>query len=405
MNETIKLLDHGYFKVIESWGSDARIVEAARMSSGKGFLGWGGDPCPSCLSDGRIDTSDGLFRTCSGMIEARDTCACKGSGKTTGDEKLLKYLYENKHSTPFEMAGKVIEIKAPISVFRQWHRHRTQCLAGSTELHFDLPGGVARRGSQLYKRTIQQVVEAFERSDFARNRIRGMLLRGIDEDTHEVTYKHIVNAWRSGVKDVYDVTLGNGVVVRMSAEHRVHTDFGWKRLRELEGSNAMISSIGAGHAAVARSMPEFTDAELLESPPQTRACDGTESCRRDCAKICSHAEQTAITTALVGRSGEYLSGLQLIHAKTVNGELVAGGGPSCWQCSRLVVEVELDGVWLYEDVANVRFERMLIGMPPGMPPPPGRKHVRHVSEWRYYTALDFHRATLKACGLHDGVQA
>lgn len=79
-----ELLDHGYLKFIEHWGSDERIIEAARMSTDKGFLGW------------------------------------------PGDEKLLTYLYNNKHATPFEMAGVVIEVQAPIFVFREWHRHRTQ---------------------------------------------------------------------------------------------------------------------------------------------------------------------------------------------------------------------------------------------------------------------------------------
>jgi thymidylate synthase (FAD) len=42
-----------------------------------------------------------------------------------GDERLLRYLYERKHFTPFEMAGMTIEVQAPIFVFREWHRHRT----------------------------------------------------------------------------------------------------------------------------------------------------------------------------------------------------------------------------------------------------------------------------------------
>ena len=83
------VLDHGYVKFVESWGSDQRIVEAARMSTDKGFKGWGTPDEP-------------------------------------GDEKLLRYLYTNKHATPFEMAGMIIEVQAPIFVFREWHRHRTQ---------------------------------------------------------------------------------------------------------------------------------------------------------------------------------------------------------------------------------------------------------------------------------------
>jgi thymidylate synthase (FAD) len=41
------------------------------------------------------------------------------------DEKLINYLLKNKHNTPFESVVFTFEVKAPIFVFRQWHRHRT----------------------------------------------------------------------------------------------------------------------------------------------------------------------------------------------------------------------------------------------------------------------------------------
>jgi thymidylate synthase (FAD) len=85
----MNVLDHGSVELVETWGSDERIVEAARMSTAKGFLGWGTPEQP-------------------------------------GDEKLLRYLWEHKHATPFEMAGATFEVAAPIFVFREWHRHRTQ---------------------------------------------------------------------------------------------------------------------------------------------------------------------------------------------------------------------------------------------------------------------------------------
>lgn len=85
----MKVLDNGYCNLIEIWGSDERIIESARMSTAKGFNGWGTPEKP-------------------------------------GDEKLLKFLYDHKHMTPFEMAGMTIEVQAPIFVFREWHRHRTQ---------------------------------------------------------------------------------------------------------------------------------------------------------------------------------------------------------------------------------------------------------------------------------------
>jgi thymidylate synthase (FAD) len=93
----LNVLDHGYVRFIESWGSDERVIEAARMSTNKGFVGW-------------------------------DT-----------DEKLLAYLYNNKHATPFEMAGMVIEVKAPIFVFREWHRHRTQSYNEMSARYIPLP--------------------------------------------------------------------------------------------------------------------------------------------------------------------------------------------------------------------------------------------------------------------------
>jgi thymidylate synthase (FAD) len=92
------VLDHGYVAFIESWGSEEQIIEAARQSTDKGFLGWG--PHEAVVDGVKVSAP--------------------------GDEKLLRYLYENKHMTPFEMAGATFEVQAPIFVFREWHRHRTQ---------------------------------------------------------------------------------------------------------------------------------------------------------------------------------------------------------------------------------------------------------------------------------------
>jgi thymidylate synthase (FAD) len=81
------VLDHGYVRYVDHMGDDSAFVEAARMSTQKGFLGWGTDEAP-------------------------------------GDERLLSYLYRNDHATPFEFGQLVIEAQAPIFVVRQWHRHR-----------------------------------------------------------------------------------------------------------------------------------------------------------------------------------------------------------------------------------------------------------------------------------------
>lgn len=93
----INCLDHGYVSLVEGWGSDERIIEAARMSTDGGFRGW------------------------------------------EKDSRLLRYLWEHKHHSPFEMGGLVLEVQAPIFVFREWHRHRTQSYNELSGRYTELP--------------------------------------------------------------------------------------------------------------------------------------------------------------------------------------------------------------------------------------------------------------------------
>jgi len=101
-----KVLDHGYVKLIPkgTWGSDETIIESARMSTDGGFVSW--DPYP---------------------------------GHPKGDQGLLSFLWNHKHMTPFEMAGATFEIQAPIMVFREWHRHRTQSYNEMSGRYTELP--------------------------------------------------------------------------------------------------------------------------------------------------------------------------------------------------------------------------------------------------------------------------
>ncbi len=135
-----KVLDHGYVKLIEAWGSDERVIESARMSTGKGFLGWSGSiSCP------KEDCGWKVADAATVSFDAKDlggVCPrCGNSGLVTkpGDEKLLRYLYENAHATPFEFGGMAIEVQAPIFVFREWHRHRTQSYNEMSARYTPLP--------------------------------------------------------------------------------------------------------------------------------------------------------------------------------------------------------------------------------------------------------------------------
>ena len=86
MVSAIPVLDHGIVRLVESMGSDLSIVRNARVSY------------------------DAEWR----------------SGEDAGkDEKLINYLIKNRHTSPFEAVTFTFEVKAPIFVLRQWHRHRT----------------------------------------------------------------------------------------------------------------------------------------------------------------------------------------------------------------------------------------------------------------------------------------
>jgi thymidylate synthase (FAD) len=83
LHQVIPVLDHGFVRVIDYSGDDAAIVQAARVSYGK------------------------------------------GTRKTSEDRQLIRYLVRHRHTSPFEMCELKLHVKMPIFVARQWIRHRT----------------------------------------------------------------------------------------------------------------------------------------------------------------------------------------------------------------------------------------------------------------------------------------
>lgn len=77
------VLDHGFVRVVDYMGDDAAVVQAARVSYGRGT-------------------------------------------KSVGEDRgLIRYLMRHRHTTPFEMCEIKLHVKLPIFVARQWIRHRT----------------------------------------------------------------------------------------------------------------------------------------------------------------------------------------------------------------------------------------------------------------------------------------
>ena len=98
--DCINVLDHGFVRLLDHMGSDLSVVRAARVSY------------------------DAAWR----------------AGEDQGsDKRLINYLWKNKHTSPFESVTFNFEVKAPIFVFRQWHRHRTWSFNELSARYRELP--------------------------------------------------------------------------------------------------------------------------------------------------------------------------------------------------------------------------------------------------------------------------
>ena len=83
IGERIPVLDHGFVSLVDYMGDDQAIVQAARVSYGR------------------------------------------GTKRAREDRGLIRYLLRHHHTTPFEMCEIKVHVKLPIFVARQWIRHRT----------------------------------------------------------------------------------------------------------------------------------------------------------------------------------------------------------------------------------------------------------------------------------------
>ena len=184
----IKVLDYGYVRLEGVMGSDSSIVRSARVSY----------------------ANDGDDRT------------------DSENARLISYLYRNGHTSPFESVVFTFEVKAPIFVFRQWHRHRTwsynEVSARYTELpdEFYLPDVENIQGqhaSNKQMRTGDSIHGAVD----ARNAMRNAGIMAFN------TYRALLDA---GVaRELARAVLPVSTYSRMYATVDLHNLFHFLRLR------------------------------------------------------------------------------------------------------------------------------------------------------------------------------
>lgn len=197
MNE-IKVLDHGLVRLVDHMGDDLSIVRAARVSY------------------------DADWRT----------------GDDAGkDEKLIRYLMRNRHTSPFEAVVFTFEVKAPLFVLRQWQRHRTWSYTEVSARYSELPdefyvpdvaGITTQSASNKQMRTETQHPQAAEMQDIMKKAMTDAF----------ATYKELLA--RGCPRELARSVLPCSTYSRMFATVDLHNLFHFLRLRMHEHAQKEI---------------------------------------------------------------------------------------------------------------------------------------------------------------------
>ena len=97
LGQPFPVLDDGFVRVVDYMGSDESIVQAARVSYGR------------------------------------------GTKKRHQDRGLIRYLMRHQHTTPFEMCEIKLHVRVPMDTWRQWIRHLTANVNAVSYTHLTLP--------------------------------------------------------------------------------------------------------------------------------------------------------------------------------------------------------------------------------------------------------------------------
>lgn len=149
----IEVLGRGFVRLVDHMGDDLSIVRAARAS-------YDAEP--------RHDGSD---------------------------EKLIGYLMRNRHTSPFEAVTFTFEVKAPIFVLRQWHRHRTWSYNEVSARYTELP-------EEVYVPAIEQITT---------QSTSNKQMRTAETHPRAADWAKLMAAHNAVTFDLYRSMLGDGV--------------------------------------------------------------------------------------------------------------------------------------------------------------------------------------------------
>lgn len=189
MNEAHQILNKGFLRLVDSMGDDLSIVRNARVSY---------------------------------------NAAWRAGDDAGSDARLINYLMTNGHNTPFESVTATFEVKAPIFVLRQWHRHRTQSYNELSARYRELP-------TDFYIPELDQITTQSKDNKQMRTDEQNEFAKEIEEAMYEQnisafqTYKKLLN--RGCPREIARSVLPTGTYSHMFATANLHNWFGFLRER------------------------------------------------------------------------------------------------------------------------------------------------------------------------------
>ncbi len=154
LGKPFKVLDDGFVRVIDYMGSDEAIVQAARVSYGK------------------------------------------GTKKVQEDRGLIRYLLRHKHTTPFEMCEIKFHVRVPMDTWRQWIRHRTANVNEYSTRYSIAIDSMQKTEPEAWR--LQSSSNRQGSSGFFEKEI-GKIFSKQEKDLHELAYKVYLHRIEEGV--------------------------------------------------------------------------------------------------------------------------------------------------------------------------------------------------------------
>ncbi len=177
--ERINVLDHGFVRLVDHMGSDLSVVRAARVSY---------------------------------------DAAWRAGEDEKSDARLIRYLWKNRHTTPFEAVTFTFEVKAPIFVFRQWHRHRTWSFNELSARYKELP-------EEYYVPKVEDIGEQSKDNKQGRQQtnVVDRLARESELDLYNVTVAKSFDTYRCLLRQGWPRELARSVLPVSTYSHMFGT--------------------------------------------------------------------------------------------------------------------------------------------------------------------------------------